>query len=344
MADVPGHSVTLGHHRRSRGRRSRIVHEGVTSMSIDAPILVTGAAGRLGGVGREVVEILRENGLPVRALVRSEDERAEALRAIGAEVVVGDLTRAADVARALAGCRRMYFGMSVSAPYLEATVTAADVAREQGDLEVFVNISQMTVSQMGLARMTDSPQQRQHWLGEQVLNWSGLPVVHVRATVFLQHFFFSQWAAESIARDGTIRLPFGGAKTSPIDTRDVAEVVAAVLEHPESHVGRVSELTGPKSEDMRAVAAEYSEALGRTITYVDVPMAEWRERELAARGLPEHVASHLKTMAQLHADNRYDRLTHDFEAIIGRPATSIRDYVAKHPELFAPNKPARVSP
>jgi uncharacterized protein YbjT (DUF2867 family) len=173
-----------------------------------------------------------------------------------------------------------------------------------------------------------------HWLGEQALNWSGLPVVHVRATVFLQHFFFSQWAAESIAKVGTIRLPFGDAKTSPIDTRDVAEVIAAVLEHPEAHVGKVIELTGPRSEDMRAVAAEYSEALGRTITYVDVPMAEWRERELAARGLPEHVASHMKVMAQLHADNRYDRLTHDFEAIIGRPATSIRDYAANHPELF----------
>ena len=98
-------------------------------MSIDAPILVTGAAGRVGGVGREVVEILRRRGLPVRALVRSEDERSEALRAIGAEVVVGDLTRAGDVARALKGCQRMYFGMSVSAPYLEATVTTAAVAR-----------------------------------------------------------------------------------------------------------------------------------------------------------------------------------------------------------------------
>ena len=251
-------------------------------MSIDAPILVTGAAGRVGGVGREVVEILRERGLPVRALVRTDDERAASLRAIGAEVVVGDLTRAADVARALAGCRRMYFGMSVSAPYLEATVTAAAVARQRGDLEVFVNISQLTVSQMSLTNMTDSPQQRQHWLGEQVLNWSGLPVVHVRATVFLQHFFFSQWAAESIARDGTIRMPFGDARTSPVDTRDVAEVVAAVLASPGPHVGKIYELTGPRSEDMHAVAAEYSEALGRTVSYVDEPFEQWRDRELRA--------------------------------------------------------------
>jgi NAD(P)H dehydrogenase (quinone) len=309
-------------------------------MSIEAPILVTGAAGRIGGVGREVVEILRRRGLPVRALVHREDDRAESLRATGAEVVVGDLTRAADVARALEGCRRMYFGMSVSAPYLEATVTAAAVARQQGDLEVFVNISQLTVSEMSLTAMTDSPQQRMHWLGEQALNWSGLPVVHVRATVFLQHFFFTQLAAGSIARDDTIHAPFGASKTSPIDTRDVAEVIAAVLEHPEGHVGKVIELTGPKSEDMRAVAAEYSEALGRTITYVDVPLEEWRERELHPLGLPDHVFDHITTMAQLHADNRYDRLTHDIEAIIGRPATSIRDYVAKHPELFgSSNRP-----
>src|SRR5690349_6610546 len=164
---------------------------GDAGMASGARILVTGAAGNVGGVGRAVVEMLRQRNLPVRALVRREDERAEALRATGAEVVVGDLTRAADVARALAGCRRMYFGMSVSAPYLEATVTAAAVARERGDLEVLVNISQLTVSQMSLTAMTDSLQQRMHWLGEQALNWSGVPVVHVRATVFLQHFFFS---------------------------------------------------------------------------------------------------------------------------------------------------------
>ena len=313
-------------------------------MSIDAPILVTGAAGRVGGVGHAVVEILRQRNLPVRAFVRREDERAEALRATGAEVVVGDLTRAGDVARALKGCRRMFFGMSVSATYLEATVTAAAVARQRGDLEVFVNISQMTVSQMSLTEMTDSPQQRQHWLGEQVLNWSGLPVVHVRATVFLQNFFFSAWAAESIARDATIRLPFGTGRTSPVDGRDVAEVIATILASPTAHIGKVYELTGARSQDMHAMAAEYSDALRRIITYVDVPLEQWRDQELRGRGLPDHVFEHLLTMARLHAANRYDRLTHDIEEITGRPATSVRDYVAQHTELLAPNSlPTKVA-
>jgi uncharacterized protein YbjT (DUF2867 family) len=306
---------------------------------MDAPILVTGAAGRVGGVGGAVVEVLRRRDLPVRALVRREDERAEALRASGAEVVVGDLTRAADVARALQGCQRMYFGMSVSAPYLEATVTAAAVARERGDLEVFVNISQMTVSQMSLTDMTDSPQQRQHWLGEQVLKWSGLPVVHLRATVFLQNPFFLNWAAESIAKDDTIRLPFGSGRTSPVDAQDVAEVAAAILASPTAHIGKVYELTGPRSQDMHALAAEYSDALGRTITYVDVPFEQWRDQELRSRNLPSHVFEHLLTMARLHAANRYDRLTHDVETITGRPATNARDFVARHALLFASNSP-----
>src|SRR5262249_45491025 len=165
-------------------------------------------------------------------LVRREDDRAEALRATGAEVFVGDLTRPADVERALDACRLMYCGMSVSAPYLEGTVTGAGVARARGDLEVFVNILQMTVSQMSLTETTDSTQQRQHWLAEQALNWSGLPVVHVRPTAFLQHFFFLAWPAESIARDGTIRLPFGTGRTSPVDPRDVAEVIATLLPSP----------------------------------------------------------------------------------------------------------------
>ncbi len=302
-------------------------------MPLDSPIVVTGAAGRIGGVGRAVVELLRQRNLPVRALVRREDERATALRATGAEVVIGDLTRAADVARALAGCRRMYFGMSASAPYLEATVTAAAVAREHRDLEVFVNISQLTVSQMSLTEMTDSPQQRQHWLGEQVLNWTGLPVVHVRPTVFLQNPFFSDWAAESIAKDCTIRLPFGTGRTSPVDARDVAEVIAVILANPTAHIGKVYELTGPRSQDMRGVAGEFSNALGRTITYVDIPLEQWRDQELRGRNLPDHLFEHLLTMARLHAANRYDRLTHDIETITGRLATSVCDFVARQADL-----------
>src|SRR6187397_1667936 len=150
-------------------------------------ILITGAAGKLGAVGRTVTGLLLDRGLPVRAMVRREDDRAAALRAAGAEVVVGDLLEPADVYRVVSGCRRIYFSMSVSAGYLEATVTMAAVAREVG-VDALVNMSQMTVSQISIQNTTPSPQQRQHWLSEQVLAWSGLPVVTIRPTIFMESF------------------------------------------------------------------------------------------------------------------------------------------------------------
>lgn len=303
------------------------------NLSNASPILVTGAAGRVGGVGRMVVSMLRERGLPIRAMVRREDERAATLRATGAETMVGDLTDPVDVAQALSGCRRVYFGMSVSSAYLEATVVAAAVAREQGGLEVFVNISQMTVSQMTLATMTASPQHRLHLLAEEVLRWSGLPVVYVRPTVFLENPFFTIMAAASIARNGTISLPFGAGKTSPVAAEDVAAVVATILTDPSPHIGKIYELTGPRSEDLNAVAAEYSAALGRPVKYLEIPFEPWRD-QLEKLNLPPHVTAHLTTMAKLHADNRYDRITRDVETITGRPATSVRDFVAKHAALF----------
>jgi uncharacterized protein YbjT (DUF2867 family) len=300
----------------------------------DTPILITGVPGQVGSVGSTVALSLRRRGFRVRALARRADARTDALRASGVEVVTGDLMRPPDVAAALKGCRRLYFGLSVSPGYLEATASVAAAARAQADIDVMVNISQMTVSQMSVTETTDSHQQRQHWLSEQLLNWSGLPVVHVRPTVFLQNPFFSEWAAEQIARDGTIRLPFGAGRTSPVDSRDVAEVIAAILAAPGGHIGRVHELTGPRSQDMNGVAAEYSAALGRTVAYVDVPFDHWRDDEVGRRELPGHLCEHLLTMARLHAANRYDRLTHDVETITGRPAASIRDYVARHRALF----------
>jgi uncharacterized protein YbjT (DUF2867 family) len=289
------------------------------------------------------VELLRNRDVPVRAFVHREDERAEALRATGAEVVVGDLTETPDILRAMTGCRRMYFGMSVSSRYLEATVIAAAAAREYGNLAALVNISQMTVSQMTLTSTAESTQQQLHWLCEQVLNWSGLPVVHVRPTVFLENPIFMTIAASSIARSDTIRLPFGSGRTSPIAARDVAEVIAAVLVDPTSHIGRTYELTGPRSRDMTAMATEYSAALGRPVTYVNVPLQQWVDQELKVLGLPEHLREHLATMARLHSENRYDRLTHDVEAVTGRQPTSVRDWVADHAALFGRPAARRMS-
>src|SRR5215831_6300985 len=295
------------------------------------PILVTGAAGQLGGIGRIVTGLLLDRGLTVRAMVHREDERAAALRAAGAEVVVGDLLEPTDVFRVVKGCRRLYFGMSVSAGYLEATMTMATVAREIG-VTALVNMSQMTVSQMSIQNTTSSPQQRQHWLSEQALAWSGLPVVTIRPTVFLEGFFL-RFVAPTVRDRSRIELPFGRGKTSPVASADVARVVATVLSDPGPHLGRIYELTGPRSQDMHGVAREYSDALNREVTYADIPPEDW-ERALKKQGLPEHLTRHLVTMAALNRAGRYDRMAGGVERVTGRPALSVREFVSLHAEEF----------
>jgi uncharacterized protein YbjT (DUF2867 family) len=298
---------------------------------VENPILVTGAAGRVGAIGRTVTELLLKQGRAVRAMVRSEDERAQALRDMGAEVVAGDLLDLDGMHRAIAGCETMYFGMSVSDAYLAATVNAAAVAKHHG-VKAFVNMSQMTLAQMSITETTASPQHKLHWLAEQALDWSGLPVVHVRPTVLLEGFFLV-FTADSVREADQIRLPFGEGKTSPVAVEDVARVLAAVLADPQPHIGKTYHLTGPQSENMHFFAREYSRALGRAITYRDIPVGPWRDG-LLARGLPVHLVNHLATMADLHRAGRYDRMTEDVRRLTGQEPLSVRELVRKNAATF----------
>jgi uncharacterized protein YbjT (DUF2867 family) len=225
----------------------------------------------------------------------------------------------------------MYFGMSVSDSYLAATVNAAAVAKHHG-VKAFINMSQMTLSQMSVTETTASPQHKLHWLAEQALNWSGLPVVHVRPTVFLEGLFLIM-TSDSVKKSNQIRLPFGEGKTSPVAAEDVARAVAALLINPHPHIGKIYHLTGPQSENMHFYAQEYSKALGRTITFQDIPVEPWREGLLKS-GQPVHLVNHLATMADLHRAGRYDRMSDDVFTLTGQAPLSVREFVRRNAATF----------
>jgi uncharacterized protein YbjT (DUF2867 family) len=176
------------------------------------------------------------------------------------------------------------------------------------------------------------PQHKLHWLAEQALTWSGLPVVHVRPTVLLEGFLLI-FTADSVRKSNQIRLPFGDGKTSPVAVEDVARVLAAVLDNPQPHIGKIYHLTGPQSENMHFYAQEYSKALGRTITFHDIPVEPWRDG-LLELGLPVHLVDHLVTMADLHRAGRYDRMSDDVLTLTGRGPLTVQDFVRKNAATF----------
>lgn len=303
----------------------------MTKSTQDSPILVTGAAGDIGAIGRNLTAMLLDKGHKVRALVRREDERAKALRQLGAEVVQGDLTDLDSMHRAITGVKRIYFSMSVSPTYLEATVNTAAIARHHG-VEAFVNMSQMTVTQMSITETTDSPQHKLHWLAEQTLAWSGLPVVTVRPTVFLEGFFL-RLAAASVRDNDELALPLGDGRTSPISAVDVARAVSEILDDPTPHIGQVYNLTGSESADLNHYAHVFSEALGRTIRYRNIPLSGWVDT-LRQFGVPTHLVNHLAVMAELHTQGRYDRMTDDLFKLTGKMPMSLYDFVKLHAAEF----------
>src|SRR5678816_4578710 len=206
-------------------------------------------------------------------------------------------------------------------------------------VKAFINMSQMTLSQMSITETTASPQHKLQWLSEQALNWSGLPVVHVRPTVFLEGFFLI-FTSDSVRQSNQLRLPFGEGKTSPVAAEDVARVVAALLVDPQPHIGKIYNLTGPQSENMHFYAQEYSKALGRTITFQDIPVEPWRDG-LIEQGLPVHLVNHLATMADLHRAGRYDRMSDDVRTLTGQGPLSVQDFVRKNAATFTASvKPA----
>jgi uncharacterized protein YbjT (DUF2867 family) len=304
-------------------------------MTSNPTYLVTGAGGGVGSVSRLVVEQLIGRGEEVRAMVHRDDSRADALRELGAHIVVGDLTNPVDVASATFGITRMFFNMSVSPQYLEATAVVCAATTDLDGLELLVNMSQLTVSQMTATSTAESHQQRLHWLAEHVINWSAIPAVHIRPTVFLDNPLFTVLAARSIRESNQLALPFGTGRTSPIAATDVADAVTAVLIAPENRAGHIYELTGPAVLNLDELAAQYAAALARPIRAVRLPYARWLD-QLNEVGLDPYVQQHMATVARLHSDDRYNRLTTDLPRLTGHPAQSVEQYIRLHRNQFGP--------
>src|SRR6266704_4965121 len=195
--------------------------------------LVTGATGHTGGYA--VVRLL-ERGHAVRALAHREDDRSKRLEKMGAEVLIGDVLNFNDVRTALGGIRGAYFVYPLSPTLVQATAIFAQAAKE-AEVAIVANMSQWNSRPSA-----KSPATINHWLSEQVFDWSPVPVAHLRATIFSEWLL---WVARAM-RQGVMKMPWdANSRWSPVATEDLAQVIVAILENPAAHRGKTYSLCGP---------------------------------------------------------------------------------------------------
>ena len=253
------------------------------------PVLVTSAAGgRQGKTGRHVSEMLLKRGVPVRAFVRTLDDRANQLRALGAEIFVGDFLDIKSVQRAAQGTGAIYFAYPVQDGLMDATAAMAIAAREAG-VSRLVNLVMLQSSPDA-----PTPRMRQNYLSEQVFEWAGIGAVHLRATVFFENL--GAMARQSLPAQGAVRLPWGGEDTvlPMISAEDVARVATGLLTGPQMAAGSAVGLIGT-TISLKEIIATFARVMARNVHYQEISDEEWR-RDVAARGWNPHSIEHLSSL------------------------------------------------
>jgi NAD(P)H dehydrogenase (quinone) len=285
-------------------------------------ILITGATG---DTGRAAVRESIALGLDVRAMVHTIDARSDALKALGAEVVVGDLLQIDTVRAAMQGVEAAYFVWPVQPGLINATVNFAQAARETG-VNTVINLSQRSAN-----RESSSDSCRDTFIAEEILNWSGLPVIHLRPTYFLEWLLYP-WQLPFL-QQGVLRMPVGKGRHSPIAADDQGRAIAALLKSPEGHIGTTINLSGPVEMDHEQMAAELSEALGRTIVFQDLPVEEYVQ-SIKEMGVPAYIVQHLDGAMRDYHNGRMAGADNNVEQLTGRRSMTVGEFARLHADVL----------
>ncbi|MBY6242767.1 NmrA family NAD(P)-binding protein [Methylosinus sp. Sm6] len=298
-------------------------------------VLVTGAAGTHGGTGRFLIEELIARAIPVRALARVADERSERLRALGAEIVIGDLTRLDDMRRALDGVDGVFFCYPLAPGLLQAAATLGAATREAGTRTI------VDLSIMMAAPDHPSPVCRDHWLAERVLDWADMSSIHLRAGFFFENLL--RFCARDIREDDRILLPFGegDAALAWVGARDVAAVAAAMLAEPSAHAGRTFDVTGDAILSIKEIAEAMSASLGRPIRYEATPLADWLAHVAPILGENAQLRAHVGVLGRVFSSGRVIGRVNDLVSrLTSRPAQSAAAFAQAHAADFTAAAPA----
>ncbi|NBE85145.1 NmrA family NAD(P)-binding protein [Micromonospora sp. NEAU-HG-1] len=282
-------------------------------------MLVTGATGR---IGRAVVDLLTDAGVPVRALVRRSESAATLPNNV--EIVTGDLTVPESLDAALHAISTVFL-VWTAPPQTAAAVVDRLAAHTQR--VVYLSAPHRTPHPFF---QQPNPMAALHAEIERLIAATGLDSTIIRPGMFASNALF--WWAAAIRGDGVVRWPYGAAETAPVDDRDVATVVARTL-YESGHTGGDYVLTGPESLTQAEQVRIIGDALGRRLTFEEMPPDDFR-RETPETSRP---AVDMLLAAWNAAVGRPAYVTSTVSDLLGRPARTFRQWATDHATSFTGN-------
>lgn len=279
-------------------------------------ILITGATGTN---GRPLVELLKQQGAPLRLMVRDK-AKAEKLGGPSVELIEGDLDAPDTLEEALKGIETAFLLPPFVPDAVEMQRNFIEAAKSAG-VKRIVKFSVLGADSNGSIAIT-----KWHGEAEELLKNSGLQWTILRPNAFMQNLL---GLADPI-KGGTLYEPVADARISMVDVNDIAAVAAATLTQ-DGHEGQIYEITGPQGVDSNEVAAALSAATGTTVTYVAVSSEQFRA---SLAGAPQWLIDALDELYAAYRTGAFATVTNDVERVTGRSATDIDTWAKENAEAF----------
>lgn len=289
-------------------------------------ILITSATGT---TGQAAIVSLLEKGFQIRAMVRVEDERSQALQAQGIEVVQGNFHDITSLRKALSGIKRAYFCYPFIDGLPKAATNFAKAAKENG-VESIVSMSQMNVHEG-----SSSPATQNHLAAEDILDWADVGAIHIRPALFAWNYL--TMAGPTVKAEGKFYFPNAEANYTIVHPQDIGDVISQLLTATDidQHIGQRYDLAGTEIFTGQSLADTLSQQLKKEVSYIPIPVDLWIQNISQSPYINDFLAKHLEEFSKDIEGGLFNKLNDNIQQLTGHAPRSFSNYIDENITAFA---------
>lgn len=270
-----------------------------------------------------IEQLINRDDIEVRAMVR--DVSKFSLSAPNLEVVRGDMDDPSSLVEPTKDITHLFLTTPMDEHIATREIAMIDAAMANGTPHVLIIAGAVDHAGDHLAQLHEASQAH--------LKGSGLPWTMISPTSVIETVMnpikeqvgMGMWLGTS-----------GHGKAALVALTDVARVMRIVTTA-EGHEGQNYLCTGPALVDMGQIATLLSEALGRKITYLDIPEDDFAQMLVEQAGYADRQAVEIGVLCHFRAwkEGRAELITDTVEQVTGHPPQSVESWISEHVDEFA---------